>query len=256
MKIACLLLIAVLSVCGQAPDKPAQDKSSHQIRRDAYGHPDLSGIWQGIGVSLFGETGEVRPGEGRASTWGPPPGPAPYQEWALGKVKSLASDDRNDPNVHCKMAGTPRITGIPVPFEIAQTAKKTYILYESNHIFRIIPTDGRPHPSADLLDPTYMGDSIGRWDGDTFVVDVIGFNDKTWLPGAGHFHSEALHVVERYTLQPNGTIFYEATMEDPKVFTKPWQYRLILRHPPRDERIMEAECDQNNQDLEHIVPGK
>ncbi len=164
------------------------------------GRPDLSGIWQGIGVSLFGETGEVRPGEGRASTWGPPPGPAPYQDWALSKVKQLASDDRNDPTVHCKMAGTPRITGIPVPFEIAQTAKKTYILYESNHIYRIIPTDGRPHP-ADELDPTYMGDSVGRWDGDTFVVDVTGFNDKTWLPGAGHFHSEDLHVVERYTLQ-------------------------------------------------------
>ena len=110
-------------------------------------------------------------------------------------------------------------------------------------------------PVAELLDPTYMGDSIGRWDGDTFVVDVIGFNDKTWLPGAGHFHSGIRHVVERYTLQPNDTIFYEATMEDPKVFTKPWQYRLILRHPPRDERIMEAECQENNQDLEHIVPG-
>ena len=101
-----------------------------------------------------------------------------------------------------------------------------------------------------------MGDSVGRWDGDTFIVDVTGFNDKTWLPGAGHFHSEDLHVVERYTLQPNDTILYEATMEDAKVFTKPWQYRLILRHPPRDERIMEAECQENNQDLEHIVPGK
>src|SRR5580658_5197201 len=74
------------------------------------GKPDLSGIWQAIGVSLFGETGEVRPGEGRSSTWGPPAGPPPYQEWALRKVKELAADDRNDPTVHCKMAGVPRIT--------------------------------------------------------------------------------------------------------------------------------------------------
>jgi hypothetical protein len=254
MKIIRPLILVGLCVYAFAQTKGPTAGS--KLRRDALGRPDLSGIWQGIGVSLFGETGEVRPGEGRASTWGPPPGPPPYQDWALSKVKQLALDDRNDPAVHCKMSGTPRITGIPVPFEIAQTAKKTYILYESNHIFRIIPTDGRPHPSPDELDPSYMGDSVGRWDGDTFVVDVTGFNDKTWLPGVGHFHSEALHVVERYTLQPNQTILYEASMEDPKVFTKPWQYRLILRHPPRDERIMEAECDQNNQDLEHIVPDK
>jgi len=257
MKMACWFIIVGLPVCVFAQNTAGgKNASPDKLRRDASGKPDLSGIWQGIGVSLFGETGEVRPGEGRASTWGPSPGPPPYQDWAVSKVKALASDDRKDPSVQCKMAGTPRITGIPVPFEIAQTPKKTYILYESNHIFRIIPTGGRPHPSPDELDPTYMGDSIGRWDGDTFVVDVTGFNDKTWLPGPGHFHSDALHVVERYTLQPNDTILYEATMEDPKIFTKPWQYRLILRHPPRDERIMEAECQENNQDLEHIVPGK
>jgi len=252
MKFLRLLILALLAFYAFAQSNAPT--ANGKLRRDALGRPDLSGIWQAIGVSLFGETGEVRPGEGRASTWGPPPGPPPYQDWALKKSRELAADDRNDPTVHCRMAGTPRITGIPVPFEIAQTAKKTYILYESNHIFRIIPTDGRPHPSSDELDPSYMGDSIGRWDGDTFVVDVTGFNDKTWLPGFGHFHSDALHVTERYTLQPNDTILYEAAMEDAKVFTKPWQYRLILRHPPRDERIMEAECQENNQDLQHIVP--
>jgi len=243
-----LIAVAALSMCAFAQNNVSADK----IHRDAAGRPDLSGIWQAIGVSLFGETGEVRPGEGRSSTWGPRAGPPPYQDWALSKVKQLAADDRNDPTVHCKMAGVPRITGIPVPFEIAQTPNKIYILYESNHIFRIIPSDSRPHPAE--LDPAYMGDSVGHWDGDTLVVDVTGFNDKTWLPGAGHFHSDQLHVVERYTLQPDGTIRYEAAMEDPKVFTKPWQYRLVLRHPPRDERIMEAECEENNQDLEHIVP--
>lgn len=231
----------------------AQVSSSGKIPRAADGKPDLSGIWQAIGVSLFGETGEVRPGEGRASTYGPRES-APYQAWAVSKVNELAADNRTDPNVHCKLAGVPRITGIPVPFEIVQTAKKTIILYESNHAFRIIPTDGKGHPLD--LDPTYMGDSVGRWEGDTFVVDVTGFNDKTWLPGAGHFHSDQLHVTEKFKRNPDDTITYEATMDDQKVLAKPWTYRLILRHPPRDERIMEADCSENNQDLEHIVNDK
>src|SRR5580700_11788966 len=120
MNIARLPMVVALSVCVFAQDKSSPGKNE-KLRRDPLGRPDLSGIWQGIGVSLFGETGEVRPGEGRSSTWGPPAGPPPYQEWALTKVKQLAVDDRNDPAVHCKMAGVPRITGIPVPFEIAQT---------------------------------------------------------------------------------------------------------------------------------------
>src|ERR1700681_3356275 len=93
----------------------AQTSPSSKIPRAADGKPDLSGIWQAIGVSLFGETGEVRPGEGRASTYGPRLS-APYQAWAVSKVNELAADNRTDPNVHCKMAGVPRITGIPVPF--------------------------------------------------------------------------------------------------------------------------------------------
>ena len=238
MKMARLLIVAALAVCLFAQDKSSPAK----VRRDAMGRPDLSGIWQGIGVSLFGETGEVRPGEGRSSTWGPPAGPPPYQEWALSKVKELASDDRKDPNVQCKMSGTPRITGIPVPFEIAQTAKKTYILYESNHIYRIIPTDGRPHPAD--LDPTYMGDSVGSWDGDTFVVDVTGFNDKTWLPGAGHFHSEDLHVVERLRRVNHDTLTIDTTIEDPKAYTKPWGGHATYDLKP-DWNLGEMACADN-----------
>jgi hypothetical protein len=243
-----ILLVVLASFC--VWPLAAQISASGRVPHASDGKRDLSGIWQAIGVSLFGETGEVRPGEGRASTYGPRES-APYQAWAMSKVNELAADNRTDPNVHCKMAGVPRITGIPVPFEIVQTSRKTIILYESNHAFRIIPTDGKGHPSD--LDPSYMGDSVGRWEGETFVVDVTGFNDKTWLPGAGHFHSDQLHVTERLKRNPDDTISYEATMEDAKVLAKPWTYRLILRHPPRDERIMEADCSENNQDLEHIV---
>src|SRR5580704_13018002 len=161
----------VLGSLGLLP-AAAQTSTSGKIPHAADGKPDLSGIWQAIGVSLFGETGEVRPGEGRASTYGPRES-APYQTWAVSKVNELAADNRTDPNVHCKLAGVPRITRIPVPFEILQTPKKTVILYESNHAFRIIPTDGKGHPPD--LDPTYMGDSVARWEGYTSVFDVPGF---------------------------------------------------------------------------------
>lgn len=249
---ATFLSFVSLTAYGQTGARPATENGS-TLPRSFDGKPDLSGIWQAFGVALFGETGELRPGQGTRSNWGPPAGPAPYRKELEGQVAELALDNRKDPNVRCKMAGVPRITGSVVPLEIIQTPKKVAILYESGHAFRSIPLDGKPHPSD--LDPSYMGHSTGRWEGDTFVVDVVGFNNLTWLPGAGHFHTEALHVVERYTLQADGTIYYEATMEDPVVFTKPWTYRLILRHPPRDERIMESDCTENNQDLEHIVPS-
>jgi len=228
-------------------------KAAANVLRTSDGKPDLSGIWQAFGVTLFGETGELRPGEGTASSWGPPVGPAPYRPELIAKVKELGADNRKDPNVQCKMAGVPRITGSVVPMEVIQTPKKIAFLYESGHAFRIVALDGKPHPAD--LDPSYMGHSTGRWDGDTLLVDVVGFNNITWLPGPGHFHSESLHVVERYMLQPDNTINYEATMEDPEVLTKPWLYRLILRHPPREERIMESDCHDNNQDLDHIVPS-
>jgi hypothetical protein len=204
---------------------------------------------------LFGETGEVRPGEGRASTWGPPPGPAPYQPWAAGKVKELASDDRKDPNVQCKMAGTPRITGIPVPFEIAQTAKKTYILYESNHIYRIIPTDGRPHIPANIK--LFQGDSVGHWEGDTLVVDTTNLNDRTWYDTVGNFHSDAEHVVERFTPVDTTTIKYEATVEDPKVMTKPFKMQQDL-YKSTDAKYeqMEFGCIEGNQDVKHYTKDK
>jgi hypothetical protein len=160
------------SVTAKPPKLPGK------VARDAAGKPDLSGIWQHIGVTLFGETGELRPGEGTAkTTWGPPVGPASYKPELKAKVEHLASDDRLSPTVQCKMAGVPRATGGVTPFEIIQTPKKVAILYESNHAFRIIPLD-KPH-RADIF-ASYMGDSVGHWEGDTFVVDVTGFNT---LPG-------------------------------------------------------------------------
>jgi hypothetical protein len=244
-----------------AQNAPAASKP---IPRAADGKPDLSGVWQALGVSLTGETpaqpggaypaggGAAGGGRGRGAGRGPREAP-PYKPELLAKVRELVADPANSPSARCMLLGVPAITMNPMPLEIVQTPKKTVILYEVMRAFRIIPI-GIEHPKD--LDPTYMGDSVAHWDGDTFVVDAIGFNDKTWLDGAGHFHSEALHVVERYTRTPQDTIHYEVTAEDPNVLTKPWKVvDAQLRHPPREDRIMEYECD-NNIDLTHIVkPG-
>jgi hypothetical protein len=136
----------------------------------------------------------------------------------------------------------------------AQTKDQTLILYESFHAFRIIPTDGRPHPED--LEPSFMGDSIGHWEGDTFVADVIGFN--TWLGGVGTIHSEKLHVTERYTRTDYDTIIYEVKMEDPEVFTKPYNQCGTIRLRPND-RVREYECGENNEDIvrfETILKGQ
>jgi hypothetical protein len=146
----------------------------------------------------------------------------------------------------CLLTGVPRIQFRPLPFEIIQLPDRVVILYEIHHAFRIIPTDGRGHP--DDMEPSYLGDSVAHWDGDTLVVDVTGFNTDTWLQGVGTIHSEELRVTERYTRDTFDTIRYEATMEDPVVFTKPWTLYETLRLRP-DERIREYECIESNEDM-------
>ncbi len=217
------------------------------IRRTADGKPDLSGVWQSGGVSLYGDNG--RPGAPSPTARREP---LSYQPWAAAKQKQLTAVD--DPAAHCLLPGVPRITSMPMPFEIVQTPNKIIILYESYHAFRIIPIDAQLNHPDDLV-PTWMGDSVARWDGDTLVVDVTGFNDKTWLSGVGTIHSEALHVVERYRLTPERTILYEATVEDPKALTRPWVTSVTLRTPP-NARVEEYECIENNQDIAHMVPHK
>jgi hypothetical protein len=143
----------------------------------------------------------------------------------------------------------PRITVRPLPFEIIQQPNRVVILYEVHHAFRFIPTDGRGHP--DDMEPSYLGDSIGHWEGDTLVVDVTGFNTNTWLVGVGTIHSEKLRVTERYTRDTHDTIIYEATMEDPEVLTKPWKQYATLRLKP-GERIREYECIENNEDIQRF----
>lgn len=218
------------------------------VPRTADGHPDLNGVWESTTLGIALEAG-LEPGHQIAPTtragFG---GPPPYQPGAaLAKHQEYV--DRkgiDDPMTRCLPVGVPRITIQPMPFQIVQSPGKVVILYEYFSLFRVIPTDGSPHPSDAY--PTFMGDSVAHWEGDTLVVDVNNFNDKTWLIGAGTYHTEQLHVTERFTRTDYNTIAYEATMVDPGVFTKPWGMHSTLILRPND-RLLEFACMEGNEDM-------
>ena len=172
--------------------------------------------------------------------------------WAETKYKATkpsngprthSLEETNDPVLKsCQPPGVPRIYLQPFPFEIVQAPKELVMLYEYDHMVRHIYTDGRKHP--DDLSPTYMGHSIGKWEGDTLVVDTTGFNDKTWLDRTGHPHSEELHVVERFQRVGADMLHIDITMEDPKALAKPWITQLVYQLKPGWE-ISELACTDN-----------
>ena len=154
----------------------------------------------------------------------------------------------------CYQAGVPRITYMPHPFQIVQTSDYIAILYEYIHTTRHIYVDGSPHPKGPI-DNWWMGDSRARWEGNTLVVDVVHFTDQTWFDRAGNFHSDALHVVERFTPINSNAIRYEATVEDPKVLTGPWTVpKQTLRLAPFDQ-IMEVGCSGTETAARVSAPG-
>jgi hypothetical protein len=139
------------------------------------------------------------------------------------------------------LPGVPRITYTPLPFQIFQQPKLITIFYQYAHAVRLIFANGSKHPDGHI--DWWLGDSRGSWQGDTLVVDVTDFNDQTWFDRAGNFHSEDMHVVERYTLADADHINYEVTVEDPKVFTRPWKMSMILyRHKENNMQLLEHEC--------------
>jgi hypothetical protein len=194
--------------------------------------PDLQGIWQPKGSPAESlEKFVVEPAGGKI----------PYRAEALAKRKeNFQNRATTDTVKKCFLPGVPRITLLPMPFQIFQTANYVAMVYEYAHSFRSIPLDGGQH--LDGID-FWMGDSRGHWEGDTLVVDVTDFNDQTWLDAAGDYHSDALHVVERYRRTGPKSITYEATIEDPKVFTQPWKIRVPLElNTENNARLMEFEC--------------
>ncbi len=197
-------------------------------------HPDLSGIWQAkptVGDDI--EKSIVDPSNKKI----------PYLPEAAAKVKTNAANKaKEDPVNKCYMPGVPRLMYMNYPFQIFQTPKYITVVSEYSHTYRIIYMDGSPH--VDYL-PFWLGDSRGHWEGDTLVVDVLSFNDQTWLDKAGNYHSDQLHVVERYTRTGPTTLDYEVTISDPKTFSKEWKIRvpMTLDNKP-NARLMEYECQQ------------
>jgi len=169
-------------------------------------------------------------------------GAIPYQPAALAQRReNFAKRAELDPETKCYLPGVPRITYMPHPFRIVQQADKVTILYEYLHAIRYIFMNKNPHPPGPI--DWWMGDSRGRWEGNTLVVDVVHLSDRTWLDRSGNFHSAALHVVERYTPTGPDHMLYEATLEDPKVFTRPWKISMPLyRRQERNSELLEYEC--------------
>jgi hypothetical protein len=230
-----LLLGAVLLACVPAHAQGSAAKSAPR--------PDFSGIWQALNSAAW----DIQDHSGQL---GVPPGVGivegneiPYQPWAEAKKReNFANRKTADPTeANCFLPGIPRANYMPYPFKIVQTPKMIAMTYEFAHASRAIPLDGSPHPEG--LPDTWMGDSRGHWEGNTLVVDVRNFNDQTWFDHAGNFHSDALHVVERYSQIDPSHLRYEATMEDPKVFTRPWKISMPLyKRLEPDARLLEYEC--------------
>ncbi len=214
--------------------------STYDGPRTPEGQPDLTGIWQTLNSASW----DIRP---HNASDGVPAGlgvvvgdEIPYQASAAEQQEqNYANRLTEDPVRKCLLPGVPRITYMPFPFRILQTPDHVVITYEYQHVVRIIYSDGSDHP---LPNDFWLGDSRGHWEGDTLVVDTTHFNDLTWFDAAGNFHSDQLHVIERYTPISPTHIDYEVTLEDPEVFTRPWTMRMPL-YRRLEERLQLLDYD-------------
>jgi hypothetical protein len=225
MRIA-VLLFASGVVCA------AQD-----IPRLADGKPDLNGVWERPYVPDMSRSGANQQGAG----------PLPFTAWGADNFKSY-DVTKFDYTGHCLPQGLTRSMNSPFPIEIFQTAKRIAVLYEAWNVFHVTPLDGRGFPKDLDANSTWMGTSIGHWEGDTLVVETAGFNGKTRLDTVGHPLTESLRVIERYTRSDARHIRYEVTVDDPKAYSQPWtNVRTFTLRP--DWELMEYSCEENNRDL-------
>jgi hypothetical protein len=236
------------------------------------GHPDLSGVWdRGMAPPAPGGSPSAPPpppppaaAQGGGFGSPPAPGPRPFQDlpslfpgglpfqpWAAELRKQrLAENSKNHPDAHCLPLHPVQLHSHPQPRKIIQTPGEVLIIYEANDGLRQIFTDGRPLPSDPL--PWWFGYSTGRWDGDTLVVQTIGFRDMGWLDEEGTVITETGKITERFRRVNYGTLEIEVTVDDPKAFTKPWTFKLNQRLMP-DTELIEFVCQENNRSLPHLV---
>jgi hypothetical protein len=237
-----LVLSAIFAIIPMPSVGQTPQTAPYAPPRTREGQPDLQGIWQAVNTAswdLEAHNASIGVPAGHSVVDG---GVIPYQPAALARKKeNFAKRGELDPETKCWLPGVPRITYMPHPFQIVQQTDNVTFLYEYRNYVRNVWMNGNPHPEGPI--DWWMGDSRGSWDGNTLVVDLIHFNDQTWFDRAGNFHSEALHVVERYTPMSPYHLQYEATIEDPKVFTRPWKISMPLyRRMERTAELLEYSC--------------
>jgi hypothetical protein len=263
MTIKYVTKVAIVGVALALAAIPGAAQAYRAPRADG-GHADLNGIWQSMNEANFDlEAHNARPAMAlRPGPYGQVPaapvlalgavgavppsmgvvdgGEIPYKPEALKKKKENQENWLSrDPEIKCYLPGVPRATYIPQPFRIFQNSKQIFIAYQfAGAVRNIYLKDPGPAPVD-----SWMGQSVGHWEGETLVIDATGFNDQSWLDRAGNFHSDALHVVERYTRISPDVISYEATIEDPNVFTRPWKISMPLyRRQEKNVQLLDFKC--------------
>ena len=257
-----LVLAVALAMMGQ---RPAETQGGPIPRTSWDKKPDLNGIWQALNtadwdlethaggpspVFVTGVWGARLPGQSVVEG-----GTIPYKPEALAKREENRKNalpgkpGRNeaaDPELNCFLPGIPRAAYLPHPFQIIQSPNRMWMVYQFSYARREIFMNGKKEAPID----SWMGWSNGHWEGDTLVIDVTGFNDQTWFDRAGNFHTDALHVIERYTPLGANHLMYEATIEDPKVFTRPWKVTMPLyRRLERNMQLLEFKCTEYVEEL-------
>jgi hypothetical protein len=262
--IACVAAAGGAWVTAWATPLAGQAPAAYRAPRTADGKADLNGIWQSLsGANYDIEAHMARPAMAlRPGPYGPVPaaavlalgavgavppgmgivegGPIPYKPEALAKKKENQEKWlERDPEIKCYLPGVPRANYMPYPFQILQSQSAIFFAYEYAGAVRNIYLKDPGPPPVD----SWMGQSVGRWEGDTLVIEANGFNDSTWFDRAGNFHSEAMKVVERYTRTAPDVLSYEATIEDPNTFTRPWKISFPLyRRLEKNVQIMDFKC--------------
>jgi hypothetical protein len=235
-------------VAGRLPER-SQSAAASPAPRLPDGHPDLGngkGVWNPrVIANLAGVGDPIRSPVERIVD-------VSFQPWAKAVYEERQANlQQHDPESKCLPPGIPRLMATPFPFQIFQQSDRVLFVFEGGaHVWRTIFTDGRPHQKDP--NPSFLGESIGHWEGDTLVVDAIGFNEATWLDQAGHPHTEALHIIERFTRTNESTLHYEVTIDDPHAYAKPWTTAYTIPWVAGVE-LLEYICQENNKDLPHMV---
>jgi hypothetical protein len=285
------LSLASGSAVGQTPTaatrRPTHGVTTSAPRHTPDGQPDLQGLWlsQGIGTSRAMPFDEIV--KASSSPWSraynrevffekrpptslpggvvdPPDGQIPFQPWAAAKreeIRKLSDTPPKERLMEVVDPATRCMPGVPFPMNNAtnynglqflQYPGYVLMIQEWNHLYRSIPLDGRPHLGPNIR--TWMGDSRGRWEGNTLVVDVTNFNGKGWFDRSGTLQSDALHLVERFAIVDPDTIAYEATVDDPKVFTRPWKMAGSFHRAEKGYELFEYACHEGNRkSLENML---